>query len=182
MSCAAAHPDAQHGRAEEDLIRNLFVRYSELLRSYIRRRVDNEADAAELVQEVWLRLMHHTASARLRESPESYLYRTASNLIRDQHRRRIARCADQHVPLDDDLIDGVRNDPELCIAARQLSMALEQAIGELSPKMREVFLLRLFAELSYREIQARTRIPLRSIERYMSQAMQYCGARLARQL
>ncbi len=158
------------------------MRYSDVLRSYIRRRVKNEADVAELVQEVYVRLMHRREAVRLHAAPESYLFRTAINLIRDRHRRNLARAADRHVPFEDQLADSGEEDPEAQLAARQLGAILEEAIAELDPRTREVFLLRLMYELSYREIQTRTRIPLRSAERYMNQAMDYCCARVAKQL
>jgi RNA polymerase sigma factor (sigma-70 family) len=158
------------------------VRYSDVLRSYIRRRVKNEADVAELVQEVYVRLLHRREAERLHAAPESYLFRTAINLIRDRHRRNTARSADRHIPFEDQLANSDQEDPEAQLAARQLGTILEEAIEELNPRVREVFLLRLLYELSYRDIQARTHIPLRSAERYMNQAMDYCCARVAKQL
>jgi RNA polymerase sigma-70 factor (ECF subfamily) len=172
-------PRSEHAHA--DFIRGLFLRYGDVLRNYIRRRVKNEADVAELVQEVYARLMHRPDAGKLREAPESYLFRTAINLIRDQHRRNTVRSADRHIPFEDELANSDYEDPEAQLASRQLSLILEAAIEELNPKTREVFLLRLISELSYREIETRTRIPLRSVERYMSQAMDYCCARVAKQ-
>src|SRR5262245_22251663 len=51
--------------ARHDFIRVLFIEYSDALRGYIRRRVKNEADAAELVQEVYVRLMHLKCADKL---------------------------------------------------------------------------------------------------------------------
>jgi RNA polymerase sigma-70 factor (ECF subfamily) len=168
--------------AYSNFIRGLFVTYSEVLRRYIRRRVRNEADVAELVQDVYLRLMNRNGAERLHQAPESYLFRTAINVIRDRHRRNTARSADRHVAFDDEFATARAGNPETLLASRQLSRILLQSISELSPSTREVFLLRLIYELSYRDIAARTRIPLRSIERYMSQAMGYCCAKVAQQL
>jgi RNA polymerase sigma factor (sigma-70 family) len=177
---AASHAASEP--AQNDLIRGLFITYHDVLRGYIRRRVKNEADVAELVQEVYVRLMRRKSAVKLREAPESYLFRTAINLIRDQHRRNTARSADRHIPFEDEIADSPHEDPEALLASRQLSLILEQAIRELDPKAREVFSLRLIYELSYREIEARTGIALRSIERYMSQALDFCSDRVAREL
>jgi RNA polymerase sigma-70 factor (ECF subfamily) len=175
-------PNASSQAARHDFIRGLFIEYSEALRGYIRRRVKNEADAAELVQEVYVRLMHLKCAEKLRRAPESYLFRTAINLVRDQHRRATARSADRHIPFEDEMADAPHRNPEALLASRQLSSLLREAISELSPKTREVLSLRLMEELSYREIGVRTNIPLRSIERYMSQALGHCSSRVAAQL
>jgi RNA polymerase sigma factor (sigma-70 family) len=165
-----------------DFVRELFLAYSGALRGYIQRRVHNEADAAELVQEVYVRLMDRQCAERLRKAPESYLFRTARNLLCDRYRRNAARWADRHVPFEDEMADSLQADPEAQLASRQLSLILQRAISELRPKARVVFSLRLIEELSYREIETRTNIPLRSIERYMSQALGHCSDRVAKQL
>jgi RNA polymerase sigma-70 factor (ECF subfamily) len=173
-------PSCAAGR--HDFIRELFIAYSRALRGYIRRRVRNEADAAELVQEVYVRLMHLKCAEKLRRSPESYLFRTAINLVRDQHRRATVRCAGRHIPFDDEMADAPQQNPETLLAARQLAVLIEQAISELDPKAREVLSLRLTDELSYREIGMRTKIPLRSLERHVSNALDHCCTRVAAQL
>jgi RNA polymerase sigma factor (sigma-70 family) len=173
-------PSCDAGR--HDFIRGLFIAHSRALRGYIRRRVGNEADAAELVQEVYVRLMHLECAEKLRRSPESYLFRTAINLVRDQHRRATARCAGRHIPFDDGIADVPQQNPETLLAARQLALLIEQAISELDPTTREVLSLRLADELSYREIGMRTKIPLRSLERHVSNALGHCCTRVAAQL
>lgn len=180
MSQAALAPASDVARQE--LIRGLFVAYSDVLRGYILRRVKNEADAAELVQEVYVRLMHLKCADKLRRAPESYLFRTAINLLRDRHRRATARSADRHIPFEDEMAHAPHEDPEALLAARQLSLLIEQAIDELSPKTREVLSLRLREELSFREIGLRTNIPLRSLERHVSNALGHCCSRVAAQL
>src|SRR5262249_29150988 len=131
--------------------------------------------------EVYVRLMHLKCAEKLRRAPESYLFRTAINLVRDQHRRATARWADRHIPFDDEMADAPQQNPEALLAARQLSALIEQAISELNPKTREVLALRL-DELSYREIGMRTNIPLRSLERHVSNALGHCCSRVAAQL
>jgi RNA polymerase sigma factor (sigma-70 family) len=163
-------------------IQALFVNYSETLRGYIRRRVKNEADVSELVQEVYLSLLRRRTAASLQEAPESYLFRTAINLIRDQHRRNSVRCADRHIPLCEEIAGTDHHDPEALLVSEQTSSALTQAVAELAPKTRRVFLMRRIQELSYREIESRTSIPLRSIERYVNQAVAYCSGRIERQI
>lgn len=168
--------------AQNEFIRGLFIAHSEALYGYIHRRVRNAADAAELVQEVYVRVMRRPAAAKLRAAPQPYLFQTASNLVRDRRRRNVARAADRHVQFADEIASPAHDSPEALLAASQLARVLEQAIGELQPRAREVLSLRLLEELSYREIENRTQIPMRSIERYMNHALRHCSRRVARQL
>lgn len=168
--------------AHSDFIQDLFVAYSAALRGYFRRRVNNEADVSELVQEVYVRLMHQNTGGKLYLAPRSYLFRTAANLVKDHHRRNASHLAERHVEFQDEFAETSEASAEAFLESKQLSQILKEAISELDPKSRQVFLLRCIHGLSYREIQTRTGIPLRSIERYMSQALAYCWAKVEKHL
>jgi RNA polymerase sigma-70 factor (ECF subfamily) len=169
-------------QSQNDLIEQLFIAHREALYAYIRRRVGNEADAAELVQEAYVHLMQCKSAAGLHAAPAPYLFRTAINLLRDRHRRNTARAAEYHVRLEEALGDVVHDGPEALLARKEVAHLIDEAVGGLKPKAREVFALRLIDDMSYREIESRTRIPLRSIERYVKQARRYCASRIGRQL
>jgi RNA polymerase sigma-70 factor (ECF subfamily) len=59
----------------------------DLLR-FVRRRVPHEADAEDIVQEVFLRAGQHGDALRDHERLSAWLYRIARNAIIDHHRRR----------------------------------------------------------------------------------------------
>ncbi len=135
INFVTAHPGRACGVTEHDFIHGLFVNYSERLRGYIRRRVKNEADVSELVQEVYLSVMRRNTAGSLHVAPQSYLYRTAINLIRDQHRRETVRCAQRHVEFQDDVADSRQTDPEELLASEQAAAALAGRHRQAEPEV-----------------------------------------------
>jgi RNA polymerase sigma-70 factor (ECF subfamily) len=71
---------------------DLWKRFHRCLRSFIRKRVSNESDADEILQEVFTRIHAHLAALKNTESVQAWVFRITRNAIADYHhaRKRIA--------------------------------------------------------------------------------------------
>ena len=76
------------GRLDEAAFAAFHARSSRALRAYAYRVVGNSADADDIVQEAFLRMLRADVPADDEEHLRRYLYRVASNLIVDRWRRR----------------------------------------------------------------------------------------------
>jgi len=105
----------------------------------------NAADAEDVLQQVFLRLLRRGQTAEPLDNQESYLRRAAINLSLDVIRNR---RDDQSVPLDDA--------PSLPSAQGQnqseLQDSLRRALATLSGRAAEVFALRYFEGYKNQEI------------------------------
>jgi len=105
----------------------------------------NAADAEDVLQQVFLRLLRRGQTAEPLDNQESYLRRAAINLSLDVIRNR---RDDQSVPLDDA--------PSLPSAHGQnqseLQDSLRRALATLSGRAAEVFALRYFEGYKNQEI------------------------------
>ena len=103
----AASASTTARRAE--LIAGLFRRHRRSLLWYLMRLIRNRDDAEDIAQEAFVRLLGvphlETDASRAR----NYLFATATNLARDDYRRRMARAEGAHVPLDDLQIERCRS-------------------------------------------------------------------------
>jgi RNA polymerase sigma-70 factor (ECF subfamily) len=106
------------------------------------RITGNAADAEDVLQTVFLRLLKMPDSVAVRDQ-ESYLRRAAINASLDLIR---CRKQDRAVALVD--IPSAASDHD----AGELKAALRQALGRLSPKSAEVFALRFFEGFSNQQI------------------------------
>ncbi len=109
------------------------------------RITGNAADAEDVLQTVFLRLLGRDPGGSALENPESYLRRAAINVALDLVRAGKVRGS---VPLEEAPDAEARQDP------RELRMALTQALSRLSPREAEVFALRLFENQSNKDIAA----------------------------
>ena len=110
------------------------------------RITGNAADAEDVAQTVFLRLLRRGTGAEALENEESYLRRAAINTALDVIR---SRQSDRTVELLD-LPEPASDDP------RELHMALAQALGralaQLKPRSAEIFTLRFIEGFSNSQI------------------------------
>jgi RNA polymerase sigma-70 factor (ECF subfamily) len=161
------------GRA---FLRQLLVSGYDDLKRRLTRRFGSADMATEVLHETWLRLDQVSEIAAV-QRPESYLYRMALNIAVDRHRAD-ARWFDKAelealLRSDDDQLD-----PEHIVSMGSEMAALERLLTELPARRRAIFTAALVEELPYRDIARRFGISLRSVEREMSRAFDYCGKHL----
>jgi RNA polymerase sigma factor (sigma-70 family) len=130
-------------------VSSIALRYGDRLRCYLSQRLQNVADAPDLAQEVFLRLMrveHHETIG----SPEAYLFTVASHVLH-QHALRQSRVpksvniADLFSELQ--LTSG--DDPAARLATDQRIENLQKAMQELPPKIAITLWLSRYAGLSW---------------------------------
>ncbi len=66
----------------------LWDQYCCRLLAFIRRRVSNDADAEDILQEVFIRVHRSLCCSNAWNKPESWIYQVTRNLIIDYYRRR----------------------------------------------------------------------------------------------
>jgi RNA polymerase sigma-70 factor (ECF subfamily) len=123
--------------AAEDLFNACYPR----LAGWVRRLVDDDDTAHEIASEAFTRLMARWSGL---DSPQSYLYMIATNLVRDHWRktgreRRAIRTMTAAAPADPAYY------PAQDVDVRAL-------IEELPPRLRSAFLLHYYAGLGVREV------------------------------
>ncbi|MBB5048279.1 RNA polymerase sigma-70 factor (ECF subfamily) [Rhodopseudomonas rhenobacensis] len=136
--------------------------------------------ANDILQETWLRLARGGSAGVLR-SPEAYLFRMALNVAaneRESQKRRLAYSeVDPLMKFEDDELD-----PERFAAARSEIGALAQALDELPPRRRAIFMMARIDGLPHREIGERTGLSVRMVDRELRKALAHCGQRLDRKV
>jgi RNA polymerase sigma-70 factor (ECF subfamily) len=148
-------------RADEELIAAgsqaafavLVERYMRRIVSYCTKLTGDRDAAPELAQETFLQLWLHRERYRPERPFRVFLFTVATNQSRNHNRwwrrrsRSLTSPADLEVPLNDpDQLD------ELLVRERRRRVF--EALGRLSPRLREVMLLRFEQGLDYAEIAA----------------------------
>jgi RNA polymerase sigma factor (sigma-70 family) len=156
-------------------LKNLMLaRYARLGRQ-LERFVGSSDDAADALQETWLRL-EVMPEVGLRHG-EAYLLRMASNIAVDQFRRERRHFRedelDETFEVEDELAD-----PERIVAARRNVDAFSQVLLHLPPRQQEILrAARIEGELN-REIAQRLGISVRLVEKELRIALDYCNKRM----
>ncbi len=162
--------------AAEPVTAALRIHYDELI-AFVRRRVRCSALADDIVQETYVRLASTDESAEI-ENPRALLYRVAGNLAIDHLRREKTRAKYvMQKPLSDEVADG-QPSVEAAIDARQRMTILMNAVDELPPRCREVFILRKFEGLPQADIAKSLGISRNMVEKHLRKALLHCALRL----
>jgi RNA polymerase sigma-70 factor (ECF subfamily) len=158
-------------RGDRDAFTDLVNKYQDELYTMALRVLGRPADAADAVQETFLRAYMHLPTLR-GVSVRGWLYRVAVNCGHDVQRRSVRRPT---VPLEDregkllDLPDPGLG-PEAGAEERERTAAVREALLELPLDHRTVIVLRDVNELSYEEIGEALHIPVGTVKSRLSRA------------
>ena len=130
----------------------LYQRHKGPVYRYILRHCGNTADAEELFQDVWMKLIHARERYEVTAKFTTYLYRIVHNHVIDHFRKKKSGypvdCGEEP-----DAVPAPHNDqPELQVELMQRAHSLLDAVAALPVEQRQVFLLKEEGGMSIREI------------------------------
>lgn len=149
--------------------------YRELL-NFLNRQVQDRDTAADLAQESYARVLAAQQAGQPVLDARALLYRTARNLVTDQHRRSEFRNHDSlDTVAEADLQQAPRHlQPEEALASRQTVHAYAQVIENLPPRCREAFVMHLLEDLPQAEIAKRMGISVSMVEKHVIRGTLAC--------
>jgi len=148
---------------------NAVQNYGKRLFRFIRRRVKNDEDAEDILQDVWYQLSSIIDSEPI-EQLSAWLYRVSRNRIVDKKRKQSPQSLEDLAYEDEDgemvfpeaLLSDVRN-PETEFEQAYLKEMFFKAIDELPEKQREVFVWNEMEDLTLQEIADKTGESIKTI-------------------
>jgi RNA polymerase sigma factor (sigma-70 family) len=179
---SAAHrvePAESEAVSEPKCVVRLIAQHRTALVSHVKRILGRSEDAEDVVQETCVRLLRVRDFWRGERQVRAFLFKIATNLARDELRRRRACFYGAHIPIDGLNIPGDALQPDALVDGHLAVEAVGHALRSLPPRLREVFNLHVGSQLSYRAIAKRLGISAKTVERDMCGARQLCQERLA---
>ena len=170
---AAAEP-------KSSLVERLFAEHRGALQTFFGRRIRSKADAADLAQEVYIRMLRIGDQEAIR-NPVHYLYAVANNLVKENaalDRRQASGIDIDQAPAHERLETLPEFDGDL--DASQRIARLGVVLKQLRPKCRAAVELRFTHGLSFREIAMHLGVSPQMAKKYVAQALVHCRRRMAR--
>lgn len=158
---------------------SLYTEHHRWLQHWLRRRLGNAADAADLAQDTFVRLLtRHQKQPELAQQglhePRAYLSTIARGLVIDHWRRQelekawletLAALPQAQMPA-----------PEVRLQALQALMEIDQLLHALKPKVRAAFFMAQLDGLSCPQIALQLQVSKATAERYVAQGLRACYA------
>lgn len=132
---------------DEDTFRGFYARTSGMVWAYLARATGDPAAADDLLQESYYRLLRTTTQFESEDHRKNYLFRVATNLLRDRYRRprldnaQLPENGEGDIPAGGDLAQQTQQRTDL-----------QRAMAQLTPRERELVLLAYGQGLTHQEV------------------------------
>jgi len=171
---------------QNQLISEAIEREKPRLRNFIRRRVADQSDAEDILQEVFYELVEAYRMMKPVEQVTAWLFRVARNRITDLFRSKQRQgVRDEPLPRDteenlrwEDLLPSRDAGPESAYARSVLLEEVDAALDELPEEQREVFIAHELMGYSFKEIAAQTGVGVNTLLSRKHYAILYLRERL----
>ena len=146
-----------------EAFKTIYDRYFDQLDLFVRMQNINADEVKDILQEVFYRLWKKRRSIFIRKSLKAYLYRMTYNCMINMRKRN---SGEKPLPDNtDSIITSIDNEDKL-----DNNIDLEMAIMSLPAKIRPVFILKIFNDLSNKEIAQTLSISIKTVESHITQA------------
>lgn len=128
----------------------LFNQFAAPVMTYLRYRLQDEQDAEDILQEVFIKLWHRRHAIDIHTSFKNYLYTLVQNCITDYQRTLKRKKCMPADTLPDSQEEGIQPDDQF--QYRQLNQLWKQAIQRLPMQMGRIYAMKNEDALSVKEI------------------------------
>ena len=157
---------------QDQRISEAIEREQSRLRNFIRRRVADQEEAEDVLQDVFYELIQAYRMMKPVEQVTAWLFQVARNRITDLFRRKkrealrtepVASTEDGEALQWEEVLPSTESGPEAAYARRVLLEELDEALEELPAAQREVFIAHELLGYSFKEIAAQTGVSLNTL-------------------
>jgi RNA polymerase sigma factor (sigma-70 family) len=162
----------QRTAEQDERIAEAIRREQPRLRNFIRKRIADEHDAEDVLQDVFYELVEAYRLMKPVEQVGAWLFRVARNRIIDRFRKKKAEpFVHEDTPAQnqdevlgwEDLLPSPDGGPEAVYARSILLEELDAALGELPEEQRDVFLAHEVEGRSFKDLAAETGVPVNTL-------------------
>jgi RNA polymerase sigma-70 factor (ECF subfamily) len=156
---------------DHSALHQLYSEHNRWLNGWLRARLGNAADASDLAQDTFIRVMTARNTAPIRE-PRGYLSAIARSLLIDKTRRRAIEQA--YLFALAQRPEPVAVSPEVRLSIIEMLMAVDSLLDELGTRTREIFLAVQLEGLSYVAAGERFGVSVTTVKNHLIRAMTQC--------
>jgi RNA polymerase sigma-70 factor, ECF subfamily len=180
---------ARLARGHDAALGDLMERHGRKLFHYLLRSLQDEADAEDLAQEVFVRVYQNRAKFNPKQKFSIWLYAIASNLVRDRYRWRSRHPQTSletgNSETDTHLKDTLRAPdaaPDQTLQAAERTEVVRRAVAALPEDLRQPLILGVYQEIPQAQIAEILGCSVKAVETRIYRARQQLRAALDRLL
>lgn len=159
------------GAASAQSLHELYRDHHGWLRGWLRQRLNNSADAADLAQDTFVRVLLARTAGTLQE-PRHYLATVARGLVIDLYRRR---------SLEQAYLEALALRPEVYAPSAETRalildslLAIDRLLDGLGARTRAIFLAVQLDGLSYEKAAERVGVSVSTVRKHLARGLMHC--------
>ena len=175
-------PTAPNKATVEQLRNELAMRFQRPLITFFLRRIKDRSLAEDLTQDVLLKVVRASQRGEI-ERADSYVFKVAINLLRDQRRRAMRLGPAIFVPIEEDrdgqlesqLVEAIS--PERVLLSEDSLADVLRSLDELGELTRNIFILFRLENMKQKDIAALYGIGHSTVEKHVVKAVLHLANR-----
>ena len=162
---------SKEDKREQGLVHS-FTEWEFALKRFIGRYLYKREDIDDMAQETFLRAYSAT-QGRILASPKAYLFQVAKTMALKELTKKSRQLTDF---IEESQVCELASDSTLeqDLEAEQKVRLLFEAIAELPPQCRRVFLMRKYQAMSHKEIAAELGVSTSAVEKHIALGVERC--------
>lgn len=161
-------------KAQQHLVGEMYLQHHDWLLQWLRYRIKYPLNAADIVQDTFLRLLQAKQKIVALQEPRAYLVNIAKHVLIDQHRRHVIEQNYLELLYAQSQINEATLPDNAVEDAIQILDFLTVALSTTHSKARQAFLLYYFEGYSQTEITIKMDKSLRTIQGYLADCLSLC--------
>jgi RNA polymerase sigma-70 factor (ECF subfamily) len=161
----------QVSEGNRNAFRKLFDRYNCRLATFIYKLTKSETTAAELVQDIFVKLWVNRSELAEVKNVQAYLFTTASNRTID-HLRKVAAETRMLAQLWN-RIAKFQESSEEAYNAKEYNDLINQAVVQLSPQKQKIFRLSRYEGLNHDEIATQLQLSKSTVKNHLVDTLRH---------
>lgn len=155
-------------------VERLYLEHQGWLKGWLRRRVSEAADADDLAQDTFLRILRSRRTLHDVRQPMAYLATIANSLLINRWRRQALERA--YAEALAAMPEAVETSPEGRLLLIEALLEIDELLHGLSPRIRRIFFLSQLDGLTYPQIASQLGLSVDQVQKAMSKAFRACYA------
>lgn len=154
----------------------IYDRYSGPLYIFAFRKLKNEEEAKDVVQEIFIVLWNKHAELNFHSSLSSYLFKAVHNRALNLFVHQ--KYHDAYISSFEAYLENYAKDADELLMEKELAGIIDQEIARLPEKMREIFVLSRKEQLSHKEVAERLGISELTVKTQIKRALKVLRLRI----
>ena len=164
-----------HNSFEQD-VEVLYLQHHSWLKNWLQRRLGQAADADDLTQDTFVRIIRSRSPVNELKQPLAYLATIANSLLVNRWRRlAVERAYAEALAAQPERFELSAEERYLLI---ETLTEIDELLHGLSPRIREIFLLSQLDGMTYKQIAAQLGLSVNQVQKAMLKAFSRCYASL----